>query len=194
MRSHSPHHQVLSPTTFAQTNLISDGYSSRIGTADRSEPDQPMGRCLLPDRTVLDFREQLRCLEHRQRHCQRVTLNVIPPVTIAPPTPDSGPAAPTGQVFNSFASTGAFTLQDGSPACFLFATEDGTISGWNSAAAPSPSSLSMNQPIRPMATRRRVWGRSIRVWRLLTPTTARCCMRPTFATALSTSSTRTSTL
>ena len=39
-----------------------------------------------------------------------------------------------GQVFNSFAPTGAFVLQDGSPSSFLFATEDGTISGWNSAA------------------------------------------------------------
>jgi uncharacterized protein (TIGR03118 family) len=61
--------------------------------------------------------------------------NVIPPITIAvPPGQMPGTASPTGQVFNSFASDGAFTLQDGSPATFLFATEDGTISGWNSKA------------------------------------------------------------
>src|SRR5271165_3081871 len=64
-----------------------------------------------------------------------VTTNVIPPITIAvPPGQMPGTASPTGQVFNSFQSDGAFTLQDGSPATFLFATEDGTISGWNPAA------------------------------------------------------------
>ena len=64
-----------------------------------------------------------------------VTTNVIPPITIAvPPGQTPGTASPTGQVFNSFAADGAFTLQDGSPATFLFATEDGTISGWNAAA------------------------------------------------------------
>jgi uncharacterized protein (TIGR03118 family) len=64
-----------------------------------------------------------------------VTVNAIPPVTIAvPPGQTPGTARPTGQVFNSFAPDGAFTLQDGSPATFLFATEDGTISGWNSKA------------------------------------------------------------
>jgi uncharacterized protein (TIGR03118 family) len=64
-----------------------------------------------------------------------VTLNVIPPVTIAtPPGQMPGTASPTGQVFNAFAPQGAFKLSDGSPASFLFATEDGTISGWNSGA------------------------------------------------------------
>ena len=59
-----------------------------------------------------------------------VTLNVRPPVTIPSPTGDT--SAPTGQVFNSF--TNAFMLSDGQPATFLFATEDGTIAGWNPAA------------------------------------------------------------
>lgn len=35
---------------------------------------------------------------------------------------------PTGQVFNS---TTDFKLQNGNPAVFMFATEDGTIQGWN---------------------------------------------------------------
>lgn len=37
-------------------------------------------------------------------------------------------ATPTGQVFNGSSS---FEIQKGSPSVFLFATEDGTISGWN---------------------------------------------------------------
>jgi uncharacterized protein (TIGR03118 family) len=41
--------------------------------------------------------------------------------------------APTGTVFNFAASAGAFKLTkgNGNPAAFLFATEDGTIIGWN---------------------------------------------------------------
>ena len=44
-------------------------------------------------------------------------------VTIPPPTGQAGPAAPTGQVFNS--NTANFN-----GARFIFATEDGTISSW----------------------------------------------------------------
>jgi uncharacterized protein (TIGR03118 family) len=42
----------------------------------------------------------------------------------------SGPGAPTGQVFNP---TTSFKIS-GTPARFLFASEDGTISGWTSGA------------------------------------------------------------
>jgi uncharacterized protein (TIGR03118 family) len=53
-----------------------------------------------------------------------------PFVTI--PAPDGGPGGtPTGTVFNG---TTAFAVSQGgksAPALFLFATEDGTISGWN---------------------------------------------------------------
>lgn len=49
-------------------------------------------------------------------------------VTIPPPMGGTPPAAPTGIVFNS---TGSFTLDGTHPALFIFATEDGTISGWN---------------------------------------------------------------
>jgi len=46
------------------------------------------------------------------------------------PTPDGeGTSAPTGTVFNAF--TGSFEVTAGNHAIFLFATEDGTISGWN---------------------------------------------------------------
>jgi uncharacterized protein (TIGR03118 family) len=41
----------------------------------------------------------------------------------------AAPSTPTGQVFNS---TKSFVLPGGKPALFLFATEDGTISGWYS--------------------------------------------------------------
>jgi uncharacterized protein (TIGR03118 family) len=51
-------------------------------------------------------------------------------VRIPVPTGDTQPAAPTGQVFNDTTGFNA----SGQPATFIFATEDGTISGWNPSA------------------------------------------------------------
>ncbi len=50
---------------------------------------------------------------------------IIPPPKNAPP---GTTATPTGTVFNGSAD---FKLSNGNPARFIFATEDGTISGWN---------------------------------------------------------------
>lgn len=52
-------------------------------------------------------------------------------VTIPPPANGAPPAAPTGLVFH--AGPG-FEVQLGRPALFIFATEDGTVSGWNPMA------------------------------------------------------------
>jgi uncharacterized protein (TIGR03118 family) len=52
-------------------------------------------------------------------------------LVVSIPLPAGGLSAPTGQVFNS---AGAFQLSNGSNASFLFATENGTIAGWNGAA------------------------------------------------------------
>jgi uncharacterized protein (TIGR03118 family) len=51
-------------------------------------------------------------------------------VTIPPPAGGQSPSAPTGMVFNG--STNSFLVDTNKPAHFIFATEDGTISGWNS--------------------------------------------------------------
>ena len=59
----------------------------------------------------------------------KVMINSIPAVTIPGPMPGTT-SSPTGQVFNSFPT--AFKLPGGAPSSFLFATEDGTIAGWNS--------------------------------------------------------------
>ena len=50
-------------------------------------------------------------------------------VTIPPPTGQSGPAAPTGNIANSVAG---FTGTGTATAHFIFSTEDGTISAWSS--------------------------------------------------------------
>jgi uncharacterized protein (TIGR03118 family) len=55
-------------------------------------------------------------------------------VSIPPPAGGTSPSTPTGLVFNG---TNSFELTPGNPARFLFATEDGTISGWNPATSPT---------------------------------------------------------
>jgi uncharacterized protein (TIGR03118 family) len=62
-------------------------------------------------------------------------------VTIPPPAGAQGPATPTGVVFNGSAD---FFLFPGIPARFLFATEDGTISGWNPGASPTNAILKVD--------------------------------------------------
>ena len=49
-------------------------------------------------------------------------------VTIAPPAGATGPAAPTGIVYNTDSSG---FMVNGKPATFIMDTEDGTISAWN---------------------------------------------------------------
>ncbi|MGH7118918.1 MAG: TIGR03118 family protein [Acetobacteraceae bacterium] len=69
----------------------------------------------------------------------------LPPVTIAtPPGQAPGTAAPTGQV--SAPGTGFDVSENGktAPSNFIFATEDGTISGLSFAVAPSHSVLAVD--------------------------------------------------
>src|SRR6266571_3289018 len=57
-------------------------------------------------------------------------------VTIPPPanSPAGTTAAPTGNVFNGTSGFVVSTASGSGPSRFIFATEDGTISGWNPAA------------------------------------------------------------
>src|SRR5947208_4015215 len=56
------------------------------------------------------------------------------PATAAKPIVVAVPNAPTGIVFNGSMD---FQLGPAQPAFFLFATEDGTISGWNPGVDPA---------------------------------------------------------
>jgi uncharacterized protein (TIGR03118 family) len=64
--------------------------------------------------------------------------NTIPALVVTVPAPKGAPAgtqsAPTGVVFNG--SPTDFLLAPGKQAIFIFATEDGTISGWNPGVDP----------------------------------------------------------
>lgn len=63
-------------------------------------------------------------------------------VTLPLPSGKTGAAAPTGIVFND---TAGFTLAAGKPALYLFATEDGTISGWNSTVDATHALLKVDR-------------------------------------------------
>ena len=68
------------------------------------------------------------------------TGSLIPLVVTIPPA-DSGTGTPTGQVFNGSQD---FQLTPGNPAIFLFATEDGTVSGWNRNVQPNTAVIKVN--------------------------------------------------
>lgn len=144
------HHQHVAPPTFTQTNLISDG--SVPAEQTDSNLVNPWGVSYSPTGPFWISENNTGVTSIDSLTGGNLTLNAIGPITIAPPSSDVTTASPTGQVFNSFASNGAFTLQNGSPAAFLFATEDGTISGWNSAAgtqAGSQSIIAVNESADP---------------------------------------------
>ncbi len=122
-------------TTFTQTNLISDG-SVPAQTRDPNLINPWDVSCgsigTGGEFWISDGGTGLTSIDAVTT--SGVTLNLFPPVTIPSGRAGGGTSTPTGQVYNSFLTTGAFTLSDGSPATFLFVTEDGTISGWNISA------------------------------------------------------------
>lgn len=71
-------------------------------------------------------------------------------IAIPPPMGGTPPAAPTGIVFNrgNGAQPNAFVITEGAqsgPSIFLFATEDGTISGWNPTVDPTNAILKVDR-------------------------------------------------
>jgi len=55
----------------------------------------------------------------------------------------NGTGKPSGTIYNG---TQDFQIADGKPAVFLFASEDGTISGWNSGVDPANTIVKVNNP------------------------------------------------
>lgn len=70
------------------------------------------------------------------------TGSIVPLVVTIPPAPGNSQGTPTGTVFNVTvlnSTPSFFVSQNGAsaPALFLFATQDGTISGWNPSVNPT---------------------------------------------------------
>src|SRR4051794_7806679 len=125
------HHQgPEQETSYTQTNLVSDGSVPAAHIADNlinpwGISHSPTGPFWISDNgsgvtTVYDGAGNL------------IPIAGHDAITIAAPMGQTDPSAPTGQVFN-IAGDGFDISQGGVTASsiFLFATEDGTISGWN---------------------------------------------------------------
>ena len=63
------------------------------------------------------------------------------PLVVTIPAAATGTGSPTGTVYNS---TTGFAVASGQPAAFIFATLDGTISGWNSTVNKTQSIVMVN--------------------------------------------------
>jgi uncharacterized protein (TIGR03118 family) len=108
-----------------QTNLVSDGATPAANTDPNLK--NPWGISYSPtgDFWVSDNATGLTTLYNGSGAIQSLV------VTIPAAGDGSGPGAPTGQVFNPSSSDFSVTQNGVSgAAAFLFATEDGTISGW----------------------------------------------------------------
>jgi uncharacterized protein (TIGR03118 family) len=119
---------ALAMPEFAQTNLVSD----IPGLAQFVDPDLVNAWGMSSSATspiwVSDNGTGLATLYNGAGVKQALV------VTIPPPAGATGPAAPDGQVFNAGGPGSAFNVTSGGvsgPSRFIFATEDGTISGWS---------------------------------------------------------------
>jgi uncharacterized protein (TIGR03118 family) len=117
--------RCLLATGFLQTNLVSD----ISGMALHLDPNlvNPWGIAVNPNGPIWisDNGTGLSTLYDGNGNLQS------PVVTIPPPSNGNPPSGPSGIVFNS---TSDFVIHSGgtsSPALFIFATEDGTISAWS---------------------------------------------------------------
>ncbi|WP_336491996.1 TIGR03118 family protein [Methylobacterium nigriterrae] len=142
-RHHDDHHKQ-DDNSFTQTNLVSSDSSI---PAEFTDPNLinpwgvshgPGGPLWVSDNgtgvtTVYDGAGNL------------VPIGGLPAITVAAPPGSTDHAAPTGQVFNDSGS--GFTISENGhtgSSTFIFATEDGTISGWNSSVDPTSSVLAVD--------------------------------------------------
>ena len=134
---------LLPGNEYAQTNLVSDG-SVPAATTD---PDliNPWGLSFSSTSPywVSDNGTGVTTIYNAAGMKQTVAGQTA--ITIAAPPGQTTPSNPTGQVFN-FANTG-FNITSGgttAPSVFLFATQSGTISGWNPTVDPASSVIAVN--------------------------------------------------
>jgi uncharacterized protein (TIGR03118 family) len=128
--AHSVHALAARQTRFTQTNLVSDGAVPSATT----DPNlvNPWG--LVASSTspwwVNDNGTGLSTLYNGTGAIQKLVVTVPPPAG----SPAGTTAAPTGIVFNG--NTSEFLVNGpNTSAHFIFATEDGTISAWNSGTS-----------------------------------------------------------
>jgi uncharacterized protein (TIGR03118 family) len=138
-REFSPYHNAPEPLQqYTVTNLV----SNLPGVAAVTDPNLAnawgLSRTSNGDWWISDNTSGLSTLYSG-------TTGAITPlvVTIPPSEPGANSAgSPTGTIFNG---TTDFEVAPGKAAIFLFATEDGTISGWNPGANPTRAIIAVNE-------------------------------------------------
>lgn len=133
--------------SFVQKNLVTDPSGS--GPVKDSNLLNPWGICVIPGDPfwVADNNSGVTSLYDKAG----IIMGNFP---VAPPKGSSNPATPTGCVGNA-ANSGFNVTAPGSASAssiFIFATEDGTISGWNgTGTAPTPTILAVDNSQNPTA-------------------------------------------
>ena len=128
---HHQQHDEDRDSTFSQINLVSDGFVS----AEHIDPNliNPWGVSFPPGGPFWMSDNGAGVTTIYDGNGNAVTVpGGHTAITIATPMGQTTPASPTGQVFNSFGA--GFDISQGgktASSLFIFATEDGTISGWN---------------------------------------------------------------
>ncbi len=137
--SSSPHKAAKSQNRFLQTNLLADTPGAAANTDSHLVNPWGISASATSPFWISDNGMGVTTLSNG--------AGVPPALVVTIPTPDgTGTSKPTGQVFNSFAGAGAFAVAATKPAFFIFATEDGTISGWNPTVSASAIKTVDNSP------------------------------------------------
>src|ERR1700730_7246378 len=129
-RHHHQHHGAEEETTFMQANLVSDGFVP----APTIDPNliNPWGIAQSATSPFWVSDNGMGVTTVYTGAGAKVNVGGLDAITIATPSGQTSPASPTGDVFNIAGS--GFNITSGGhtgSSVFIFATEDGTISGWN---------------------------------------------------------------
>src|SRR5215813_13390235 len=130
-------------STFVQTNLVSDGFVP----APTMDPNliNPWGVAHGPTTPFWVSDNGAGVATIYTGTGQPVMFRGLPAITVAAPPGQTSPSSPTGQVFNT--SGHGFDISSGGKSAssiFIFATEDGTISGWNPTVNPGSSVIAVD--------------------------------------------------
>jgi uncharacterized protein (TIGR03118 family) len=140
---HHKHHKVEQETSFAQTNLVSDGFVP----APTIDPNliNPWGIAHSATSPFWISDNGMGVTTVYTGAGAKVNVGGFDAITIAAPPGQTSPASPTGDVFNIAGS--GFNVTSGGhtgSSVFIFATEDGTISGWNPKVNAASSVLAVD--------------------------------------------------
>lgn len=143
---HEHHHRIhhkQEETSFAQTNLVSDGFVP----ATTIDPNliNPWGIAHSATSPFWVSDNGMGVTTVYTGAGAKVNVGGLDSIAIAAPPGQTTPASPTGDVFN-IAGSGFNITSDGhtGSSVFIFATEDGTISGWNPNVDPASSVLAVD--------------------------------------------------